>query len=73
MKRDYSVLMAVYKNDNPEYLKISIDSMLNQTIKTNDFVIVKDGKLTEELDRVIDDYMDLCQVLGHIFLHNLNH
>lgn len=56
MKRDYSVLMAVYKNDNPEYLKISIDSMLNQTIKTNDFVIVKDGKLTEELDRVIDDY-----------------
>ena len=33
MKRDYSVLMAVYKNDNPEYLKISIDSMLNQTIK----------------------------------------
>lgn len=56
MKRDYSVLMAVYKNDNPEYLKISIDSMLNQTKKTNDFVIVKDGKLTEELDRVIDDY-----------------
>lgn len=56
MKRDYSVLMAVYKNDNSEYLKISIDSMLNQTIKTNDFVIVKDGKLTKELDKVIDDY-----------------
>ena len=56
MKRDYSVLMAVYKNDNPEYLKISIDSMLNQTIKTNDFVIVKDGNLTKDLDKVIDDY-----------------
>ena len=57
MKSDYSVLMAVYKNDNSEYLKVSIDSILNQTIKTNDFVIVKDGKLTEELDKLIDDYI----------------
>ena len=58
MKRDYSVLMAVYKNDNSEYLKTRIDSMLNQTIKTSDFVIVKDGKLTEELDKVIDEYIN---------------
>ena len=53
---NYSVLMSVYKNDNPKYFEESIDSILNQTIKTNDFVIVKDGKLTKELDDIIEKY-----------------
>lgn len=59
MKIDnYSVLMSTYKTDNPKYLIESIDSILNQTVKTNDFVLVKDGKLTEELDKVIDAYIN---------------
>ena len=44
---NYSVLMTVYKNDCPEYLEQSIDSMLNQTYITNDYVIVCDGPITE--------------------------
>lgn len=48
--------MSVYKKDKPEYLELSIISMLNQTIKSNDFVIVKDGILTAELDKVIQKY-----------------
>lgn len=54
----YSVLMSTYKNDNVEYLKESIDSILNQTIKTDDFVIVKDGPLTDELNAVLNYYCD---------------
>ena len=46
---NYSILTSVYKNDNPEYLKQSIDSMLNQSVKTDDYVIIKDGVLTNEL------------------------
>ena len=53
MKQDYSVLMSVYYKEKPEYLKVSIESMLNQTVKTNDFVLVCDGPLTPELDEVI--------------------
>lgn len=53
---EYSVLMTVYKKDNPEYLKKSISSMLNQTKLTNDFVIVKDGPITPELQNVIDAF-----------------
>ena len=56
MKVDYSILMSVYYKDNPEWLRIAIDSMLNQTIKTNDFVIVEDGPLTKELEDVILEY-----------------
>lgn len=52
---NYSVLMTVYKNDNPEYFSKSLLSMLTQSLPTNDFVIVKDGPITEQLQKVIDD------------------
>lgn len=52
----YSVLMSVYYKENPEWLKISIDSMLNQTVFPSEFVLVEDGPLTEELDKVIEKY-----------------
>lgn len=53
---NYSVLMTIYKKDNPIFVKQSIDSMLNQTVKTNDFVLVCDGTLTSELDTIVDEY-----------------
>lgn len=53
---NYSILMSVYYKENPQYLKEAIESMLNQTVKSDDFVIVCDGPLTEELYQVIDYY-----------------
>lgn len=52
----YSVLMSVYKKERPEYLKEAIKSMLCQTIKPEQFVIVLDGTLNDDLQNVIDDY-----------------
>ena len=54
----YSVLMSVYYKEKPEWLKISIDSMLAQTVKPDEFVIVKDGKLPGELDRIVTNYVE---------------
>ncbi len=51
---NYSVLMTVYKNDSPEFFIDSVRSMLNQTVKTNDFVLVCDGELTDELESAIN-------------------
>lgn len=51
----YSVLMAVYLKDNPEYLKMAIESMLNQTIKPDQYVIVMDGAVTKNLNKIIED------------------
>ena len=62
----YSVLMSVYFKENPEYFKTAIDSMLTQTIKPSDFVIVCDGNLTEELDNVLDDYVNKYPKLFNI-------
>ena len=54
--KDYSVLMSVYANDKPEFLKLAIESILNQTRKTNNFVIVLDGIVGKELDRLVANY-----------------
>lgn len=48
--------MSVYCKEKPEYLKQSIESILMQTYPTDDFVIVEDGKLTKELDQVLEQY-----------------
>ena len=55
-KMNYSVLMSVYAKDNPEYLVTAIESMLNQTVKPEQFVIVQDGNVGKELEKVLVDY-----------------
>ena len=55
MKQQYSVLMSVYAKEKPEFLRKSMMSMYNQTVPTDDFVLVCDGPLNKKLDKVIDD------------------
>lgn len=52
----YSFLMSVYYKEKPEYLKQSIESMLAQTVKPDEIIIVEDGALTADLYAVIDKY-----------------
>ena len=54
---NYSVLMSVYHGEKAEYLRLSINSIFAQTVPTNDFVLVCDGPLTEELDAVIEEFV----------------
>ena len=49
----YSALMSVYYKENPEWFSMAIDSIVNQTIKPSEFVIICDGKLTPALENVI--------------------
>lgn len=52
----YSVLLTVYIKVKAEYLKLSIKSMLNQTVKPDQIVIVYDGPVTEDVNTVVLDY-----------------
>lgn len=67
MNAKYSVLMSVYYKENPVYLMKSINSILEQTIRTNEFVIVCDGPLTDELNQVLcqyqEDYPDIMKII----------
>lgn len=48
--------MSVYKKEKAEYLKLALDSVINQTLKPDEIVLVQDGELTKELYAVIKRY-----------------
>ena len=50
----FSVLMAVYNKENPNYLDEALNSIWDeQTLKPNEIILVEDGKLTTALDATI--------------------
>ena len=68
----YTVLMSVYYKEKPEYLSLSIESMLNQTVKPDEFIIVKDGSLTTELDEVINNFVTAYPKMFNIIVNETN-
>jgi glycosyltransferase involved in cell wall biosynthesis len=52
----FSVLMSVYGKDRPDYFRGAIDSILNQTARPDEIVLVKDGPVDTELDSTINKY-----------------
>ena len=52
----FSVLLSIYHKEKPEYLRQSLDSIFAQTLRADEVILVKDGPLTEELDKVLDEY-----------------
>ena len=56
----YSVLMSVYAKEHPEYLLQSAQSMLMQTSPPDEFILVCDGPLTDELDAVVASLSERC-------------
>lgn len=54
----FSVLISVYVKEEPEYFKLAVESVLNQSVKPSEIVIVKDGKITVELENVCDYFLE---------------
>lgn len=52
----YSVLMSVYRKVEPIELSKSIESMINQTVFPDQFIIVLDGPIDDKLKKVINCY-----------------
>ncbi|WP_031553378.1 glycosyltransferase [Oribacterium sp. FC2011] len=65
---NYSVLMSVYYKEKPEFLNEAMNSIWNQTVKPNDFVLVCDGALTKELELVIEEMLQNHKELNVIRL-----
>ena len=53
---DLSVLMSLYIKEKPEYVEECFQSLLRQTVQANEWVVVEDGPLTDELYAVLDKY-----------------
>ena len=63
----YSVLMSVYHKEDSNHLRLSIESILTQTVLPEQFVIVKDGPLNESLDEILafyeNEYSELFTII----------
>lgn len=66
MEQSYSVLMSVYAKEKPEYLRASMESMFAQTVPTDDFVLVCDGPLPQELNDVITQMLKQWEQVLHV-------
>lgn len=69
----YSVLMSIYKKENPAFLIQSLDSILNQTVFPSEIVMVKDGLLTRELEAVLEEYDSKFPGLFNFVSYDINH
>lgn len=72
INQKYSVLMSLYYKEKAEYLEQSIDSMINQTVKPDEIVIVKDGPLTDKLESVLSQYQQKYPELFNIVISEEN-
>lgn len=59
----FSVLLSLYYKENPKYLTIALDSLFNQTIAPDQIVLVLDGPIGEDLQRVVDLYLQKYESL----------
>lgn len=59
MYEKFSVLMSIYCKEKPEFARACFESLLNQTVTADEWVIVEDGTLTDELYSLLDEYESL--------------
>lgn len=64
----FSVLLSVYKKEQPVYLQQSLDSLFNKSLLPNEVILVKDGPLTNELEEVIVRYTQMYPTLKVVSL-----
>lgn len=54
----FSVLLSVYKDEEPAFLDQALESIEDQTVKPNQIVAVVDGPIGSELDAVLKEHQN---------------
>ena len=63
----FSVIMSVYKNDNPEQLRTALHSIINQTLPPNEVVVVVDGPVPDALRDVLEEVQQAFPALRPLY------
>lgn len=63
----FSVAMSVYGKDNVEWFDIALNSIVEQTVKPNEIVLVVDGPVPQVIHDVIEKYSEICRAGGVLF------
>jgi glycosyltransferase involved in cell wall biosynthesis len=51
-----SIVMSVYHKEMPDHLRSSLKSLLDQTVRPAQIILIKDGPLTVDLEKVIAEF-----------------
>ncbi|MEH6305227.1 glycosyltransferase [Olivibacter sp. CPCC 100613] len=69
---NFSVLMSVYNRDKASYLNLALESLLNQSVRPSEIVLIKDGPLTSSLEQCLRMYQQRCPGLFKIVSLEIN-
>ena len=68
MEKNISVLMSVYKNDLPSNVRTAVESVINQTLKPKQIVMVVDGPVPDELKKLLLDLEKEYDIYENVWL-----
>ena len=57
-----SVLMSLYYKEKPKYLSLCLDSLVKQTRKADEVVIIIDGEIGDDLKNILGEYSNLLPI-----------
>ena len=60
---NFSVLLSLYNKEKPKNLCECLDSIFSQSVNPVEVIIVKDGPLSIELEKVIDDFQSEYSII----------
>ena len=73
MPPKFSVLISVYDREIPSRLGESLNSIVVQSLKPDEVILVKDGPLSEGLNQVIDNFCEEHPGLLHVIQLQMNY
>lgn len=62
-KMKFSVLISVYERDNPEHFKEAIESIVHQTVKPDEIVLVIDGPIGNHLRKMVNRLKEAYKII----------
>lgn len=69
MEQKFSVLLNIYAKDHPAWIKQALDSVLTNTVRPPEIVIMVDGPTSKEIQTILDEASKNKTV--RIFSHNI--
>lgn len=66
----YSVLMPLFYKEKLEYLTLSLESMMKQTIKPDEIVLIEDHAISDEMRRTINGLSERYDVTVRIYTNH---
>lgn len=59
----FSVLMSLYIKESPDYLTQCFESLLKQTVRADEIVLILDGEITPELEQIVQKFSQILPIV----------